>query len=458
MSGRYDKPDGQDLLRDKLIGLGNSSMRKSYYPELQKRLDDLERFRTLLNNCNEYIFLAAANDASLLDVSSSAEEQLGYAAEEFAGMSLYRLFPRSLLEPLLQEMEEGQNSCAEEKIMLVTELERGDSGILPVEISFRLVDFASQRYIVIVARDITERKRASDALREANEQLEYKVETRTQELMAVNEELRALNEELQHAFDQLSKMQDQLVEAEKLAALGGMVAGVAHEINTPVGLGVTLASHLVQLTEQAAEKLKLGELKRRELEEYFADCREAAQILLGNLNRTAGLVQSFKQVSADQVSEQRRSFNVLEYLEDILRSMHSRLKQTHHQIRLECEPEIVIDSYPGAFSQIVTNLIMNSLVHGYGEHEAGLITICFAKNSDKYELVYRDDGRGIAPEHLGRIFEPFFTGNRSGGNTGLGLNILYNIVRQIFKGSVECKSKPGEGVVFEIRFPAETAS
>ncbi len=455
MNGRYDNEAGRDALRDKLIGLGGSSMRKSYYPELQKRLDDLERFRTLLNNCNEYIFLAAADGATLLDVSSSVEEQLGYAAEDFPGMSLYRLFPRSLLEPLLQEIDEGKSSCAQQKIMLVTELKRGDDALLPVEISFRLVSFAMQRYIVIVARDITERKRASDALREANEQLEYKVETRTQELMAVNEELRALNDELQQAFDQLSKMQDQLVEAEKLAALGGMVAGVAHEINTPVGIGVTLASHLVKITEQAAEKLKQGELKRRELEEYFADCREAAQIMLGNLNRTAGLVQSFKQVSADQVSEQRRSFNVREYLEDILRSMHSRLKHTHHQIRIECPPEIVIDSYPGAFSQILTNLIMNSLVHAYEEHEAGLITIAFRQNGAEYQLSYSDDGCGIPPENLGRIFEPFFSGKRSGGNTGLGLNILYNIVRKVFKGSVECKSKPGEGVVFAISFPVE---
>ncbi len=457
MNRHSDAKENNADLRDKLIGLGDVSMRKSYYPELQERLDELERFKTLLDHCNDYIFLARAADGALIDVSASARSQLGYEEETLKKTSIYDLFFPGLLEPLIEKLS-GQAAETEEKIMLVTDLKGGDGAFVPVEISFRIVVFASLYYVVIVARDITERKRSMDELRRAHDQLEEKVESRTQELMAANEELRAINEELQNAFTQLTKMHNQLVEAEKMAALGSMVAGVAHEINTPVGLGVTLASHLAEITQRAAEKMTQGVLRRQELTEYFQDCQEAAQILLGNLNRTANLVQSFKQVSVDQISEQQRSFNVRDYLEDILRSLHSRLKKTKHRIAVECRSELVIDSYPGPFAQVVMNLLMNSLTHAYADEDAGNIKISFLEEGDEFVLLYQDDGKGIAPDALSKIFDPFFTGNRSGGNTGLGLHILYNIVRQIFKGTVSCRSSLNEGAVFEIRFPKLHAS
>ena len=329
--------------------------------------------------------------------------------------------------------------------------------------------------------DITDRKLEEAALQEANEQLEYKVEVRTQELTALNEELEAmntqlldsnssleieiserkkaeerlesLNKELSKVIEEMKTMQSYLVQSEKMAALGGLVAGIAHEINTPVGVGLTAATNLQKITKDFADLCENGKPRRQDLTDYLEDLLESANIIEANLERAAKLIRSFKQVSIDQSSEERREFNVKAYLEEILLSMHPKLKKTKLAVTVDCDEELKLDGFPGAFSQIITNLLMNSIIHAYEPGDEGEIKISAKTQDGFFMLTYSDDGKGMPKEMQMKIFTPFFTTKRGTGSTGLGLYILHNIVVKQFNGSVECDSEPGKGTSFTIKFP-----
>jgi PAS domain S-box-containing protein len=301
--------------------------------------------------------------------------------------------------------------------------------------------------------DITQRKEAEEALRQVHEQLESKVERRTEDLLAMNEELQAVNKELQYTLENLQQTQAQLVHSEKMASLGSLVAGIAHEINTPVGVGVTATSHLQKITKDFAYLYAAGDLKRRDLTNYLTDSEEALSIIFSNLERASQLIRSFKQVSVDQSSEARRVFNIKQYLNEILLSLHPKLKRTQHKVTVQCEEKLQMDSYPGAFGQIITNLIMNSLIHAYESEQAGELTITILQGADKTSLIYSDDGKGMNKDVVAQIFNPFFTTKRGMGGTGLGLYILYNLVKQQFSGTIQCESELGKGTKFVIEIP-----
>ena len=284
-------------------------------------------------------------------------------------------------------------------------------------------------------QDITERKRA-----------EIQLGLRTQDLSRSNEELKLTLESLQQA-------QKHLVESEKMAALGGLVAGVAHEINTPVGVGVTAASTLEDETRRLTALYRQGQMKKTDLEQYVAVAEQSSRMILNNLGRAAELINSFKQVAVDQSSESRRRFKVRAYLEDILTSLRPALKKTGVSYAIDCAEEIEIDSYPGMFSQIITNLVMNSLTHAHDERPGGAIRIVVRKPDDRLELEFSDDGKGMSPDVLAKIFDPFFTTKRGVGGSGLGLHTVYNLITQTLKGSIGCRSQPGQGTTFAIQWP-----
>lgn len=295
-------------------------------------------------------------------------------------------------------------------------------------------------------------------LREANTLLKDQKE----EVMATNTrleeqkmELEQQKEELQVTLDRLRETQEQLIRSEKLAALGGLVSGVAHEINTPVGISVTAASSLAEETRKMAAQYKANKISRAEFKEYLNAANQSANLILSNMERTATMIQSFKQVSVDQSTEQQRRFRMKEYSEDVIRSLYPRLKGKRIRIRLDMDEQLELNSYPGAFSQILTNLILNSLVHGFEEKATGNILINAQIEDDSLVLDYRDDGRGIPEQHLGRIFDPFFTTNKKAG-TGLGLHIVYNIVNQKLSGSITCSSEKEKGVSFSIKMPIQS--
>ena len=271
--------------------------------------------------------------------------------------------------------------------------------------------------------------------------LEEKVSDRTQELSRSLEELQAT--------------QEQLIESEKLAALGGLVAGVAHEINTPVGIGITAASTFRTDLQRFLNIYRNNRVKRSDLERFIKSCTESNQFIISNLNRAAALIHSFKQVAIDQTSEEKRTFNVKQTIQDTFLSLRPKFKKTQHTLKITGMDKAEITSYPGLFSQLITNLLMNSLVHAFDDNERGTIEINLIQQGNHLIITYSDNGIGIAPDVLPLIFEPFFTTERSGGGSGLGLHIVYNIVSQNLKGRLTCKSTVDSGTSFTITIPID---
>ena len=263
-----------------------------------------------------------------------------------------------------------------------------------------------------------------------------------------------MQREVDKALGQLRETQDHLVQNEKLASLGALVAGIAHEINTPVGIGVTAASTLDSQARALAEKYRTNELKKSDLETFLGAAQESSQIILRNLQRAADLVHSFKQVAVDQASGERRRFVLRTYLDEILLSLAPKLKRTPHEIVIDCGGDVMPDSYPGALAQVLTNLIGNSLVHAFPDGRKGRIHIRARDEDGFVQLDYSDDGVGMSPEHLRRIFDPFFTTKRGQGGSGLGMHIVYNLVTQMLGGHIEAHSSEGGGLHVQLRFPA----
>lgn len=301
---------------------------------------------------------------------------------------------------------------------------------------------------IFLKQELHTRQEAEKALKELNEQLEEKIRQRTVQVEHSNTELKK-------TLSQLQSTQRQLVENEKMAALGGLVAGIAHEVNTPVGIGVTAASHLKQLTDEMVKLVESKQVKKTDLDNYLHAAIESSNILMKNLNRAATIVQSFKQVAVDQTSQESRLFNVKEYIQEILTSLSPKLKNTKHIITVDCDPGLSVLSDPGTFSHVLTNLIMNSLIHAYEPNHFGQLKIKIQSEKSDLILTYSDDGKGIPSENLGKIFDPFFTTKRGSGGTGLGLHILFNMVSQGLGGTVTCHSEFGKGTEFVIQFPVK---
>lgn len=300
--------------------------------------------------------------------------------------------------------------------------------------------------VIVQAVDITAQKRSEDAIRGLNAALEERVAQRTAQL-------KSTNDELLQSLEQLNRAQAHLVQSGKMAALGGLVAGVAHEINTPLGIGITAASHLDEKIRALAGRYQSNTLSRDDLTGFLAVAQESTGMVLSNLERAAELIRSFKQVAVDQTGGMQRRFYLKDYLQEVVRSLRPELDKTAHQVRISCAAEIELLGRPGDYSQIITNLVMNSLTHGFDGIRAGHIAIVAKRLGQNLLLRYSDDGRGIDGEHLGKIFDPFYTTRRGQGGSGLGLHVLYNIVTQGLNGHVSCVSSPGCGAVFEIEVP-----
>ncbi len=244
----------------------------------------------------------------------------------------------------------------------------------------------------------------------------------------------------------------QLVEAEKMASLGQLVAGIAHEINTPVGISVTAATHLEKLTHEFEKKFHHHSLKATDMESYLADLTEAIDIISDNLHKASTLVYTFKQVAVDRKSENKRTFDIKNYLHEITSAVLSNYNDDKYVINVNCLESIQYTGYPGFFSQIISSLLINSIEHGFHNSGEGNIYIDVKRVGDEVHINYYDDGSGIPEEHIKKVFDPFFTTSRGAGNTGLGLNIVYNIVKQKFDGIIRCIHSK-EGAVFEIVLP-----
>ncbi len=270
---------------------------------------------------------------------------------------------------------------------------------------------------------------------------------RTKELL--EEQNAALNS----ALTQLQQAQGELVRKEKLASLGELVAGVAHEINTPLGICVTATSHLVEELRLTREELAAGEMTEDSLNSFFEIVDQSLRIMTTNTQRAAALVRSFKQVAVDQSSGDVRSFNLRAYINEVLLSLQPKLKGRPIKVEVDCPPDLVMESFPGAVSQIVTNMVVNSLVHGFERDQPGRIAIRAALEGGTVAFSYTDDGAGMDKESLDKLFDPFFTTKRGSGGSGLGAHILFNLVTGALGGTVHVDSAPGQGLRYALHFP-----
>jgi signal transduction histidine kinase len=269
------------------------------------------------------------------------------------------------------------------------------------------------------------------------------------------DELRTSKEKAESALLELNAAQQNLIDAERLAALGGLVAGVAHEVNNPIGISLTVASSLARRSEMFEAELRSDtQLRRSQLEEFVRASRDAAQQLVANLHRAGELIQSFKQVAVDRSRPERRQFSLSEATDQIIASLRPVLKKAPITVSLEVPDGLIIDSFPGAYGQILTNLFLNAVNHGFADGRSGTITISARpRGHDDVEIIFADNGAGMTPDVQRQAFDPFFTTRRNEGGTGLGLHIVYNLVTQQLGGRMMLDSRPGQGTTFRIIMP-----
>lgn len=261
------------------------------------------------------------------------------------------------------------------------------------------------------------------------------------------------------AYEQLQQAQDILLQSEKLASLGSLVAGIAHEINTPVGITLTSASILHEATGKILHAMQQGAIAKSEIMGYLDTANESSRLILSNAERAAHLINSFKQIAADQSSEVRRSFDLHAYLDEIIASLSPKIKRcgASVNVNVDCAQAIQMDSYPGALAQVITNLTLNAITHAFAPGSNGQIQISITAQAGAVRIRFQDNGCGIPSEHLSRIFEPFFTTRRGQGGTGLGLNIVYNIMTKQLNGAITVESEPGVGSCFILDLPCVAA-
>jgi PAS domain S-box-containing protein len=375
-------------------------------------------------------------DCRYLQINQRLTEICGISVEDHLGRSV-----RDCVPALADAVESIVRSI----------MDTGDP-VIGIEVSGQRADQIEERFWItywhplrspsgeivavnVAAEEITERKRAEAAL------------------LASQQEIRSARDAAEAALHNLRETQDSLIEAEKLAALGRLVAGVAHEINTPVGTSLTVASALERKTELFAAEVARGNLKRSSLQEFIDVSRTASSQLVANLDRAAELIRSFKQVATDRNYSNQRSFNLGELTEQIFLSLRPGLRKQHLALNVECQPDLTMNSYPGPYGQVLTNLFLNAVAHAFPGGKEGTIDVKVrASGSDHVEILFLDDGCGMSLDVRHKAFDPFFTTRRDRG-TGLGLHIVYSIVTECLGGRLILDSAPGEGTKIQIVLP-----
>ena len=346
---------------------------------------------------------------------------------------------QSLIDLIQQGASEGE---------MEVPLRRANGQVRQVSVSTRVFIEHERTLLVSSYLDITEQRQAKHDIETLNAELEARVQARTADLHAANAELSSTLTTLHHA-------KDQLVQTEKLAALGSIVAGVAHELNTPIGNGLTTASSLEHRVAEFSKLLAQG-IRRSDLLQFVDDTQLAAEILARNLDRAASLVTSFKQVAIDQTSAHRRLFNLSTVVAETLLTLNPAIRKSGCTVTIGIAAELELHSYPGPLGQVLSNLINNALVHAFPAGQRGTIAVTAKANgSDAIELRVKDNGRGIAPADVHRVFEPFFTTRLGQGGSGLGLHIVHNIVTGALGGRICVVSTEGHGAEFVVTLPRD---
>ncbi len=405
-----------------------------------------EQFRVAFKLMPELMSISRLSDGCYVEVNDAFERITGLRREQVIGRTSLELniwHDASQRQSLVQQVL--SSGGASDHFML---LNASQGQVREALLNAASFEARGEHYLIVLARDVTEMRRAQREIQDLNTQLEQRVEQRTADLQTANQEL-------SRALSELQLTQKHLVMSEKLAALGALVAGVAHELNTPIGNGLTVASTLEHRVRELALRAEQG-LRRSTLTQFLNDAAQSSEILLRNLTRASDLVTSFKQVAVDQTSSQRRQFQLAGLVGEILLTLSPSLRQSGCRVEQRIDPALRLDSYPGPLGQALTNLINNAMLHGFADRLPGTISIeAQALDAQRLRLCVKDDGRGIRPDDLNHVFEPFFTTRLGTGGSGLGLHITHNIVTSVLGGQIELSSTLGAGSTFTLTLPLQ---
>ncbi|MEZ5584866.1 MAG: PAS domain S-box protein [Candidatus Competibacteraceae bacterium] len=395
-------------------------------------------FRTLAENLPDNI-IRYDRQGRAVYLNPALEKLLGIDAKDRIGKRIREYHATGIYESYAQAIDQvlATGEALEFEFAIPTQSE--NTSVHAMRIVAEHDEHGNRTGVLAISHDITGRKRAAEELSRYRDHLEDLVAERTTELARANRELH--------------QAMHQLVQAEKLAALGNLVAGVAHELNTPLGNARTLASALGEHVRDFATAVATGSLRRSQVDQFLNRSSEAVQLLERNTARAADLIGHFKQVAVDQTSMRRRRFNLRHTLEELLATLTPQFKRTAHRIEVDIPADLELTSYPGPFEQVIINLVNNSLTHGFVGRETGLIQIrAITVDDAQVQIDYTDNGVGIPHKVLQHIFEPFFTTGWAAGS-GLGLYITYNFVTGVLGGIIQVYSEAGQGVRFILKLP-----
>lgn len=384
-----------------------------------KELDAKEgHLRTLENDLKAQIKIIDNSTQAL----ESIESNLIISSQSLANQEVQNLTLTEKIEANLKVLDHQKKQLSKKELTIRTQ-----KSFLIVSILFGSIFFI---LIIALYRLFIAKKKASISLENKNQQLEK-------------------------IMRDLHQTQDQLIESEKMASMGGMVAGIAHEVNTPAGIVLTVDTSLLENTQLLKEKISKGAMAQQDLDEYLDYSIECNTMSIKNIKRVAGLIKTFKQVAVDQANNEFCSLNLKEYIDEILASLQYLFEGNKHEIEVTIENDITFDSYPAVYLQVIQTLITNSLMHGFDEMELGKIDLSFAPKGECLIFEYKDNGKGASQEVIDKIFDPFYTTKRGSGSSGLGTHILYNLVTQLLKGKVSCRQNQPEGLIFKFELPLQ---
>ncbi|MFZ6772672.1 PAS domain-containing sensor histidine kinase [Undibacterium sp. SXout7W] len=391
------------------------------------------------------LVLLDVRDQSIVEVNDLWLKQFSYVREDVVGKNFLHINfwedgdqPGQMLQSLLADVVLDQ-------VEVLVKDSLGKRVICMM--SARLLTMNQNRMCIFSVMDVTRQYQAEQEIREMTAQLEVRVKQRTLKLEQANAELAEAMDSLKHA-------QDELVRSEKMAALGSLVAGVAHELNTPIGNSVTVASTLQDKTRELLRDISEGKLRRSVLDQYLQSASNGTALLMRTLGIARELIGSFKQVAVDQSSNQRRQFDLKHVLEEVIVTLAPMYKKGPYQLTTDFSEGISMDSYPGPLGQIITNFMTNALTHAFDGRDAGeMHLISCLIDPDAVRIVFSDNGLGIDENEQKRVFDPFFTTKLGQGGSGLGMNIVYNLVTGVLGGDIHLDSKPDEGTRFTLNIP-----
>ncbi|MGF1740545.1 ATP-binding protein [Vibrio profundum] len=439
--------DELDVLADTV-----NKMRMKMIDELEERqrsrvqLEQERDFSATIIRSSTSVICCLHEDMSIYSINPSGELLTGIDHQALIGQSWPKLFTKDNKSPFASVSGNSEHVEEVSGLEVVMHNQEGESRTL----TWNFVPFFNQgvlEYYIAFGHDVTDWKNIQLEIENLNQELEQKVNDRTASL-------ESSNSRLTQAFSELKQTQDILIESEKMASLGELVAGVAHEVNTPIGVCVTAASFLQEQTIDFEKSFKAENISEQDVESFLECLNDSSEILINSLTRASELIKSFKQVAVDQSSEANYNFFMAENLSQVISSLHHKLKKADAEVIVSCSDTLAITSYPGSFVQIYTNLILNSITHGFDQWEGEReIYITVERIGDNVHIEYRDSGKGIEKDIAARIFDPFVTSKRGLGGSGLGTHVVYNVVVQLLKGKIYCDKEVEHGVRFVIELP-----